>query len=154
MSQKTCMSCSGTGQDVMAVGSGFDRDYGSVCTTCGGTGSVVDYDAIRREKDQTRKRAEEAAQLKKQQQENDRQRKKKTSTPAKPSTQASPEWSWVAGIIAFLVGTGAAGAELELQGAPQFIAGGFAGIVFGFYYKYIVGLAVLGGILYAFVTSQ
>lgn len=153
MSQKTCMSCSGTGHAVMAVGSGFDRDYGSVCTTCGGTGSVVDYEAIRREKAQTRKREEEA-QLAKQQQEYERQRKNKTSTSPKTSNQKSAEWSWAAGIIAFLVGTGAAGAEFELQGIPQFLAGGFTGILFGFYYKHIIGLGVLGGIIYAFLTSQ
>ncbi len=37
----TCTDCAGTGRPVKAVGSGFSRDYNSVCSTCRGTGYIL-----------------------------------------------------------------------------------------------------------------
>lgn len=38
MGQKQCTACAGTGREVIAVGSSFDR--GGLCTKCGGTGNT------------------------------------------------------------------------------------------------------------------
>ena len=88
------------------------------------------------------KRAEEA---RRQQRAAQKAAQKAAKNSPKTAARAEPvDWSWAAAIIAFLLGTGAAGSEFGLEGWPQFFAGGAAALVFGRFYKEIIAIAVVG----------
>jgi len=151
MDQKSCTACAGMGRAIVARGSGMDWDTGSICVTCGGTGSVTDYDAIRR-REREREREESRRQ------EEAKKAAKATKAAAsnasanQRSSSTTQDWSWLAAIVTFIAGVVVAKEQLKVEGWPSIVMSGVVALIAGRYYKPIIGIAVLGGLVWFFLV--
>ena len=140
----TCTACSGTGFQAIAVGNSFDRDYSSVCPHCGGSGSIPDpvrpaYKPKPAPKPATRRASKS---------------RKVAPAKAKPASKGgSDDWSWGFAVLSFLLGAGIAADVWGLETEGVFIAGGVAALIGGAFYKQIIGLGVVVGVIY-FLSLQ
>ncbi len=128
----TCYGCNGTGHQTIAVGNSFDRDYGSVCPHCGGSGSLPDPRPARGQPKST-----------------NRSKQKQTARTGKKSATSS-EWSWVFAILGFVAGALIAQARFGVEGEGVLLIGGISALVAGTLYKQIIAIGVLLLILYVF----
>ena len=145
MDQKSCTACAGMGYEIVARGSGLDWDTRSICVTCGGTGSVTDYDAIRQREREESRRREEA------------KKAAKAATSSASANQRSSstkqDWSWLAAIVTFIAGVVVANEQLQVEGWPSLVGAVFFALIAGRYYKPIIGFAVLGGLVWFFLIK-
>ena len=128
------------------------------CSICGNSGHIIYTGKKDQAEQQARERAEEKRRQQRQQEAREAEKRRKNaakkSTKSAPAKKSKKKWSWIAAIIAFLLGVGFAGNEWNLEGPPQFIVGGIAGVIFGLFYKQIIGFGVILIIIYAIANNS
>ena len=149
---ETCLACGGSGKTLS----------GNTCA-CGGSGkvSIVVPDPPKPSSQRTNSKVD---QVRSQNEWLSKRKPEKVETKAsrpnksfqgKPSHPAAKrKWNWGAGIIGFLVMTGMGMKRLGLERDAALIVGGIAGIIFGFYYRQIIVLAIIAFIAYAILQKQ
>ena len=159
MDQKSCTACAGMGRAIVARGSGMDWDTGSICVTCGGTGSVTDYDAIRRRREREQAREREESRRREEEQKTAKAAKAAASSASakQRSSSTTSDWSWLAAIGTFIGSVVVAREQLkmEMEDWPSYILPGIAALIVGIHYKriikLIIGIAVLASLVWFFL---